>query len=281
MHPYDGVTAALATMHGKEAVIAPALQPLGIRVERAKAIDTDRFGTFSGEVPRAGSMRDAAIAKARAALETTGARLGLASEGSFGPHPAIPFVAAGREMLALIDSTTGVALCDATVSETTNFAHCTARTAEDCRDFLGRIGFPSHAVIVRPNLGSTHVIEKGIVSPDAFDAAVTVMAGRSGDGLARIETDMRAHLNPTRMAEIAKLARRFAARLEQLCPACGTPGFGPTRSETGLPCTDCHSPTALVRVVISGCAACSHEIPGPRSDGRTHASPAECPECNP
>ena len=46
---------ALGTMHGKEAVIAPPLAALGVTVVLAE-VETDRFGTFSGDVPRAGSM---------------------------------------------------------------------------------------------------------------------------------------------------------------------------------------------------------------------------------
>jgi len=104
-HPYQDLTAALATMHGKQAVIAPPLSShIGICLTVPPDVDTDRFGTFTGDVPRAGSMRDAAIAKAKAAIAATGARLGMGSEGSFGPHPAIPFVAAGRETILLVDA---------------------------------------------------------------------------------------------------------------------------------------------------------------------------------
>ncbi|MEZ5786523.1 MAG: hypothetical protein R3D62_08665 [Xanthobacteraceae bacterium] len=56
----------LATMHGKEVAIAPALRErLGLIVEVAEGIDTDRLGTFTGEIPRAGTIEEAAIAKAR------------------------------------------------------------------------------------------------------------------------------------------------------------------------------------------------------------------------
>lgn len=62
---------ALGTMHGKEQAIAPPLAALGIRIE-STAIDTDRFGTFSRNVPRSGNMLEAARSKARAAAEATG-----------------------------------------------------------------------------------------------------------------------------------------------------------------------------------------------------------------
>ena len=64
-----GKIAVLATMHGKERVIAPLVETrLGLRVRLPGAFDTDRFGTFSGEVKRAGSQIEAARVKIAAAF---------------------------------------------------------------------------------------------------------------------------------------------------------------------------------------------------------------------
>ena len=219
-------------------------------------------------------------ARRHAAIDTTGMRLGLASEGSFNPHPTIPFLAAGRELILLIDAEEDIVIEEAMISEETNFDYLGTEPASDLDGFLDRIGFPSHAVIARPNDGS-HSAAKGIVTRPAVDRAISDMAACSVDGLARIETDMRAHLNPTRMSEIGKLANRFAQRLATLCPACVIPGFGIRRTQAGLPCSDCGTPTHLVNTILCGCARCSYETLGPRSDSRIHASPAECPECNP
>jgi len=43
---------ALGTMHGKAAAIAPPLARLGIALVVPEGLDTNRFGTFTGEVPR-------------------------------------------------------------------------------------------------------------------------------------------------------------------------------------------------------------------------------------
>ena len=50
---FAGRSLCIATMHGKEAAIAPVLQQrLGVRcVLPPDDFDSDRFGTFSGEVP--------------------------------------------------------------------------------------------------------------------------------------------------------------------------------------------------------------------------------------
>jgi hypothetical protein len=37
-------------------------------------------------------------------------RVGIASEGSFGPHPSLPFAALDRELVLLIDRETGLEL---------------------------------------------------------------------------------------------------------------------------------------------------------------------------
>ena len=270
---YQGHTAALATQHGKERAIAPPLAAMtGLAVTVPAGIDTDRLGTFTGEVPRPASLRDTLRRKARLGMEAAGLPLGLASEGSFGPHPYMPFLAMGHEAMMLIDDTRGLEIIEEAVSENTNFGALELSRGADVAGFLARIGFPAHAVVLRDG----ERISKGIASPDELERLL-----RDSSANARLETDMRAHLNPTRMAEIGKLASRLARRIATPCPACAAPGYGTLRSETGLPCEDCGAPTALVKNLVSGCARCHHEHHMPRPDGRITASPAECPECNP
>jgi hypothetical protein len=84
-------------MHGKEQAIAPVLkESLDLYIEVPPEFNSDRFGTFTRDIPRAGSQLESARNKALAAMEVTGSDLGLASEGAFGPHPAMPWVACDR-----------------------------------------------------------------------------------------------------------------------------------------------------------------------------------------
>ena len=79
---YRGRRVALLTRHGKERALAPVLEPaLGCRVERVGGYDTDQLGTFTREIPRAGTQLEAARRKARIGMELAGLPLGLASEG--------------------------------------------------------------------------------------------------------------------------------------------------------------------------------------------------------
>lgn len=269
--PYRGRSAALATLHGKARAIAPPLlRRLGL-VVAVVPLDTDAFGTFTGDVARTGTARDAALAKARAGMAASGLSLGLASEGSFGPHPWLPFGAGGVETLAFVDLERGLELVETQVSRRTNHGQRDVAPGDDISGWLRSIGFPSHGLVVRDATGS--VLAKGVQ-----DAA---LLARLRPKAARLETDMRAHVNPTRMAAIRRLAARLGARLASPCPACGGPGYGQTGSVPGLPCGACGSETGLVRAQVMGCSLCGHSEAQPRPDGRVTADPGECPECNP
>lgn len=282
--PYRGQRAVLATMHGKEAVIAPALHEVtGLDVFTAQGIDTDALGTFTGEVERKGSILDAAIAKARMGMSATGHEIGIASEGSYGPHPSIPFMPGGIELMVLVDDSRGLMLSEHLVENVPVYDHTSARTAGDLDPFLKRIGFPGHAVIVKPaeTLEPSAPIQKGIRGRDELARAVALCAKNSRNGLALIQTDMRAHMNPTRMQSLKRLALALGRRVATPCPVCRSPGFGQVDAETGLPCEACGCPSELVGHLIFGCAACTHRERRPRPDGRTHADPGQCPHCNP
>ena len=281
--PYAGRSAVLATMHRKEEAIAPALSAtLGLVVVPAAGLDTDQLGTFSGEIARQGTMLEVAVRKARLGMPGAGLPLGLASEGSFGPHPAIPFFAAGMELLVFVDDERGIVVSESLIADATNFGHLVVSPGDALEAFLERVGFPSHALIVRANEGSvTAALVKGLTDRKGLALAIAAAAAASSDGRARLETDMRAHLNPTRMKSLAALADRLARRLATPCPACGAPGFGRTGSRIGLKCEDCGAPTEMVLAEEYGCSVCGCREERPRSDGLLRAPAQYCPECNP
>ena len=286
--PYRGRVVALATKHGKERAIGRPLQAaLGLEVMVPPNLDTDALGTFSGEVERVGTPKEMALRKARLGMAAAELPYGLASEGSFGPHPFIPFLPIGQELLIFVDDVLGIELSEFLIVEDTNFNHQIVAPGDDLTGFLQGIGFPSHAVIARPNIARPNatwdrqLLFKGLTELATLKEAIAASAATSPDGRAHIETDMRAHLNPTRMASIRRLAFRLARRLATVCPACGTPGWGRIDVELGLPCMDCGTLTDLVRAEILGCTACDHRSAHPRPDGRSHAEPGQCPYCNP
>lgn len=276
-----GLRAALGTMHGKESAIAPPFARLGIEVIVPDGLDTDRFGTFTGEVQRAGTMGEAARAKAQAAIAAAGIAIGIASEGSYGPHPVVPFAAAGHELILWRDEACGLEIVETLADETPRYGHEEVASIEEADAFLTRIGFPKSGVIVAPADRPNGPVAKGLNERSELAEAIGAAARQSSTGRALVQTDMRAHLNPRRMQTIARLADALALRLATPCPACDAPGFGRTRVEAGLPCGDCGLPTGMIARDIFGCAACGHEQPRPRADGLTAADPRYCAFCNP
>ncbi len=283
--PYAGKAIALATMHRKERAIEPVVRKsLGGTLTVARGIDTDALGTFTGEVERPGNMTDVAIAKARLGMAETGLPIGLASEGSIGPHSANPFAQAGLELMVLIDDDRDIVVSESLVDDEPCFSHITAGPDDDARvaNFLAEVGFPVQGVIVRPDGRTVRPpVFKGLQNGAALRNALRASAGHSETGLVILECDLRAHMNPRRMVTLGRLAERLAVRLNTLCPACSTPGFGFAKAEPGLPCAWCGDLTSLARHGVNACVYCTYEERHPRSDGLDKADPRYCPGCNP
>jgi hypothetical protein len=285
-HPYRGKEVGLATRHGKQRAMARAFQvALGWRLRLAESFETDSLGTFSGGVERPAGPAETCRLKALAGAEAAGLPLGLASEGSFGPHPLIPFLPAGQEWMTFVDREKGLVIQESLLARRTNFRHLLLHRgapAADLQGWLEAIGFPSHAVLVRPHRpGGAVGVLSGLQDRASLASAVAAAADASSDGQVLLETDMRAHLNPTRMGEIRRLAFRLARRVASLCPACRSPGWGRLASVAGLPCGWCGAPTARTLREVFGCPACDHRLERPRADGLQTADPGQCPFCNP
>lgn len=274
----------LVSRHGKAQAFRPVLGPrLGLRVRTLRSVDTDAFGTFSREVERPFGALQAARAKIDAgAAVRPDATVLLASEGSFGPHPMIPFLALGEELVLLRDLRTGLELVGQDISPETNFAHRIVTDPAEALDFARAAAFPGHGMIVlgvRDGAPAPEIfVCKTARTPDDLARAVTLAIETSGSAF--IETDMRAHRNPTRMAAIGRAVRDLERRFRSACPECGRPGFWKVRSVPGLPCSDCGTPTRQPLAEIRACAGCGHEADFP-VPGAGWADPAGCEDCNP
>lgn len=275
--------AVLASMHGKERVIAPlAARFLGLDVVIAEGIDTDTFGTFSRDVERAGTPREAARAKIEAAFtRDPDARFGIASEGCFGPHPSLPFATLDRELVLLIDRESGLERIGHHATMATNFAHQAVTDVAAGQAFAAKAGFPAHGIIVMGALDGNPAPQLALfkaitTATDLADALVRTIALT---GAAHIETDMRAHRNPRRMRAIKRAMIDLIRRSRSLCPECARPGFAMTGRAYGLPCAWCASPTHLARAEVWTCEGCGHSEDRPVS--ATTADPMHCGECNP
>lgn len=282
--PYKESTILLTTKHAKALAVAkPFLNILGANVLEY-VIDTDQLGTFSGEVERKGTALECAKQKCEWSLDLLKgkAEYVLASEGSFGPDPRCPFLSCDHEILYFIDQKRGFHFHLAEISNQTNYNMQILDSWDQLMEFAKNALFPSHALILRPNSSETRTpIFKGITSKEALKTAFDHAKACSKEGKVFVETDMRAHLNPSRMKVLSKLATKFATRLSSNCPKCQTPGWGPVRYEKGLKCRLCGMATELVKAEILGCHQCKYEKIPSTVDRFKKADPSYCQYCNP
>lgn len=282
---FEGRTVVIATMHGKEAVMAPLLeQRLGLKVLTSPALDTDIFGTFSGELERTGSQVDAARAKVEKAMELTGADLAIASEGSFNPHHVYFFATGNYELVLLRDKKNNMEWQGWSVSMDVQAGSRAFFSTGEAVRVAYDFGFPGHGVIVK--VPAKHkgflYLKKGITSANELEkAAGEALRFASAEQAAVLENDLRAFHNPTRMEAIRQATLNLLDRLDHSCPACTWPGFATEEKIKGLPCSLCGSPTDLVLYEVHHCNKCDFRMEKLREDGLENADPMYCPSCNP
>ncbi|MBW4622707.1 MAG: hypothetical protein KME17_25535 [Cyanosarcina radialis HA8281-LM2] len=274
--------AVLATMHRKEQVMAPILETeLGVRILLPENFDSDRFGTFTRDIKRPGDQQQTARIKAESAMELTGHSLAVANEGSFGPHPLMPYISCNRELAILVDRENDLEIVGQALSTATNYSHQQVTTVAEARSFADKIGFPQHGLVAMadPDARSQTEIFKGIDTEDRLIEVVNSMLAKFDR--VHLETDMRAMYNPTRMQVIAQATQDLVKVAKQCCPQCQRPGFAVIRRRQGLPCSWCGLPTELTLADIYQCQKCnfSREVLFP--DDRETADPGRCFYCNP
>jgi hypothetical protein len=276
--PYRGAVIAVGTRHGKTAQFAPAFDRLlGAVLLTPPDLDTDQFGTFTGERPRSGTALQTARAKARLGMRVAGLPYGLASEASYGPLPGSG-LPGHEELLIFLDDVRGIEVVEGCRTADVPDAPLRVAAIDELR--AGMVaGLPAQALIVRPVGGEPFDVVKGITTAPRLNAAIGAAARRSPDGLALVEPDLRAHHNHGRREVLIRLGETLARRLARHCPRCKAPGFGRIDSEPGLPCAACGSPTPVARAVIHGCPRCPHRERD--SVSTAAAEPMWCPRCNP
>lgn len=277
-------SALLATMHGKESVIAPILlDTLQLHVRVPDTFNTDAFGTFTRDVPRPGDQLQTARAKTNAILEQFGGAIAIASEGSFGPHPLLPMLPGNREIVLFVDQRYDLEVVGEALSTQTNFNHCTIDTLQQALEFAEKIGFPQHGLIAMTyaETKNSEEIIKGITTEAQLEQAIVKLKDHSSRGTVHLETDMRAMHNPMRMQVIAEATQNLVQNLLRRCPGCQWPNFTIVERKAGLPCSWCGAPTDLTRSVLYHCQHCGFRQESFFPNGQETADPGQCPFCNP
>jgi hypothetical protein len=210
--PLEGKIAVVATKHGKERLVAEILShELGIQVETARDLDTDTFGSFTGETPRKGSQLDAARQKAAAARGMTPADFYVATEGSFDSDPHMLGLPIHREVVYWHDPS-GDDVVVTRETPKTNAARVRLRSGDDLYRAIRKLGFPEHGIILRRSRPfRTDVLFKD--ARDRTELEEQFSRARSAFPWVRVyaESDLRAHKNPMRQDVIRDALRELAS----------------------------------------------------------------------
>ncbi|MFN8286298.1 MAG: DUF6671 family protein [Chitinophagales bacterium] len=260
--------------------MAPLLeQHLGVKCVLPSGFDTDKLGTFTGEVERETDPLTTARKKCLMALELGLCDMAVASEGSFGAHPLMPFTPADDEWLFFMDKKNDIEVFAREVSSSTNFGGTIVRSVGELMSFANKAQFPSHGLILRAAEGDTLRLVKGITDKNILQKVFLEFTAVNGSAF--VETDMRAHYNPLRMDVIEKATEKLVKKLTSTCPICDTPGFSITNARPGLPCEICNSPTKTPLYYILSCAKCGFEAQEPPANKKKFETPVFCDYCNP
>ncbi len=271
---------AVPTLHGKVEIMAPVLEPAtGCTLVHVPQVNTDQFGTFSGEIARTGSQLEAARAKAHAALSHCDLDLALASEGAFVADPVAGVVPWNVEVVMLIDRQATLEIFGMAQGPA-RAGQGLVRNADELMQLARGLGFPEHRLCLRPDHEQDPRVIKGLGAADALLDAFTQAMAQSERGQVLLESDLRAHCNPTRQAMIRRATEDLCQKMRSACPGCGQPGFSISGQRPGRPCRLCASATREPLAHVWSCRVCRHTEE--RREGLPMlADPARCDRCNP
>ncbi|MGY3717717.1 DUF6671 family protein [Sutcliffiella cohnii] len=275
---FEGRAAILATMHGKEKVVAPIFKKqLGLDVRIPSNFDTDHFGTFTNEIRRVGTQLETAIEKSISACYKLNYTIGISSEGAFNPHPQVPFVILNREIVSFIDVVHDIQIFGEALTTSTNYNQKQIYDIDEAVAFCKTAKFPEHAVIIRSKHYELSL--KGISDWDELERAYNRVYKIYGEVV--IETDMRAMYNPLRMENIKAATENLVNKIFQLCPSCDFPGFDIVEKRRGLLCNHCGLPTEGIKASIYQCQKCDWREERLFPNGKEKEDASNCYFCNP
>ncbi|MBC7498062.1 hypothetical protein H7170_00295 [Candidatus Gracilibacteria bacterium] len=277
---FAGRKLIIATKHKKETVMAPILEKeLGVKCFIDESFDTDILGTFTGEIERKGTPIATLREKCIRAMKANNCDLGVASEGSFGSHPLIPFIHADDEGIIFIDSKNNIEIIAREISMSTNLNGKEIKNQKELTEFSESTKFPSHALILRKSRKQNTDIYKGITEKTELDKIFDFLFSKYGS--VYIETDMRAMYNPSRMLVIQKATENLIEKIKSLCPHCQMPGWGVTDVIKGLECSLCGNHTDSILSYIYECTHCHFKKEEMYPHKKTTEEPTYCGYCNP
>ena len=280
-HPYQDKKVVVTTKHFKTSLFENEYSKSLNWKFHTEEVDTDLLGTFSGEIERTSPPLETAIKKARLGIANTGIPYGLASEGSIANDPAVPLLISDIETVVFLDEEKDLVISESYRSFEIVALRREVEVGEPLDEFLQKVDFPNHKLIAKVISDKNKVVAvKGLEGVSKLREAIAGLSKISNSGKVILEPDFRAHLSPSRQANIRSAAQLLLKRISQLCPACSSPGFGKITYEKGLNCSECGTfNESAVKSEDFNCVSCAHSEAG--TIIATVLEPRFCPVCNP
>lgn len=284
IHPYYGELIVFSTAHHKDKILEKEfMDSLNIKFYVPKNLDTDKFGTFTGEVQRSSDLKEVLRQKAYYGLLNTDRNIVISSEGSFGPDPLNPFLFCNQENLLLMDQKNKIEIFASHRSYETSYSFSNLNSRSDLEDFLAKNPIESQPVVLKlfKDCNDQSLIFKGIdnkkLAYEVFDDLFSIKSS------VWVESDLRAHMNVKRQSVIKACGIKLLEKILSLCPKCTLPGFSITKGFGRLACIDCGFLSEYPSHDVWTCADlnCNYEKQELRLDGVISLEPKYCSYCNP
>lgn len=265
------------TNHKKDEVFKDVfLQKLLVEVVGFNSLNTDKFGSFTGEVKRKKDMISTCRNKILEAKKVFDHDLFVSSEGSF-VSDSLGVLVRDFEVLMFKDFKNDFEIV---VSGETYKTNCLSRkiySIDDLVNFVNAVGFPRNGIILK----SFRAVYKDFVDIDHLYSVYDKIKSSLFVKYIVAETDMRADKNEFRMNFLKEMASKSVNVLSSECPSCSAPGFQIKNYLTGKLCRLCLNPTNEVSFEILGCCKCDFSLKKKNDKDGDLANPLNCNFCNP
>jgi hypothetical protein len=194
---------AIITKHGKEKIIQKELFESKSQKIIHIEIDTDKFGTFTNYIKRK-NINSALENKIKAGLKKQRFDIGIASEGSFYPHPTIPGLHLNTEHILYWNIKTNHKIIAQSTSYEIVFDKETVTNKQEIDKFLEKNEFPSHGIIVE----ISRILRKNKLIYDITTKNEIYKLLTKYKKLI-LHTDQRSHKNPSRQKVIKQAVQEL------------------------------------------------------------------------
>lgn len=270
----------MATKHEKAAILSTLFENEFQQSIQTLQLDTDIFGTFSGEIERPSDQKGTALQKLAAARIIQPNGVIIVSEGAFFPYPDMPLLHVNVEVLLLHEPIQNVYVWSEYTSLQSNAARLTTSNWREANQFVEKLGFPETGIILmsQEKRVEDRIIIKNLYSLEELEEQFIVLSKNETAPII-LETDLRAMRNPVRQKNIFEAGKKLIENMKSYCPNCSTPGFAIQSVESGLPCAWCNMPTRNTAFYIWKCSYCNFEEK--KAAEKPFADPGTCDQCNP